>query len=209
MATLMARVAQDATEAAGEGTDVQVKAGKMAFLVVQDFYTQMAIERRGYHVKVGNITTHFTGDVEITDATAEASVDPPLGTTIIPVYLNVHIEALGGTVPIVAAKSVGATATGGDGFIPLPLYMGGGACTSPARADAAGGCTVTAETTLTTRRHYSATLATADMIFEWEPRMPPVLVGPAAFYVQVAGTTTGPNYFANFDFIELPTTAVS
>lgn len=202
-------VAQDTIDAGGEGTWMAAKGSKMGFQVMMDFYTQMAIEGRVYQVRAGTVTTHLTGDVEITDTKAEMCADAPTGTTIIPVYLNVHIEALGGTVPIIAAKSVATVSSAGTAFVPLPLKLGGAAATSTARVAAAGGVTVTAELATTTLRHYSATLATADMIFEWEPRTPPVLSDDKCFYVQAAGTTTGPNYYANFDYIELPTTSVS
>jgi hypothetical protein len=202
-------VAQDRVDAAGEGTWMAAKGSKMGFQVVQDFYTQMAIEGRVYQVRAGTVTTHLTGDVEITDAKAEMCADAPTGTTIIPAYLNIHVEALGGTVPILAAKAVATASTAGTAFVPLPLKVGGAAATSTARVAAAGGVTVTAELATTTLRLFSATLATADMIFEWEPRTPPVLSDDKCFYVQVAGTTTGPNYYAHFDYIELPTTAVS
>lgn len=174
-------------------------------VITKDFYTQMAIEGRVFQVRAGTITTHFIGDVDITDAAAEMVVDAPSGTTVIPVYMNIHIEALGGTVPIITCKSVAGASSGGDLFVPLNLKIGGPKSICVARADAAGGCTVPAELATTTRRHYSATLATADMIFEWTPICPPVLIGPACFYVQVAATTTGPNYYASFDFIEIPT----
>lgn len=202
-------VAQDSLEAAGEGTWVAAKANKMGFPIVMDFYTQMALEGRVYQVRAGTVTTHLTGDVEVSDTKAEMAADPPLGRTILPVYLNVHVEALGGTVPIIAAKSVATCSTAGAAFVPLPLYRGGVACTSTARVAAAGGVTVTAELATTTLRHYSATLATADMIYEWEPRTPPIVNGAGCFYVQVAAAATGPNYYANFDFIELPTTNIS
>jgi len=188
-----------------EGDWKDLRCDKWGRLLVKDFYTQMAIEGRAFQVRAGTVTTHFTGDIEITDAKAEMAVVAESGTTVIPVYLNVHIEALGGTVPIVTAKSANTASGAGDAFIPLNLKMHGPESNCKAYADAAGGVSVPAETTTTTRRHYSATLATADMIYEWAPISPPILVGPATFYVQIAATTTGPNYFAHFDFIEIPT----
>ena len=172
--------------------------------VSMDWYTRMALQGRVYRVRAGTITTHLVGDVEITDTAAEMCVDVPANYAILPIYLNIHIETLGGTVPIITAKSVGAASTAGTAFIPLPLKIGGAACNSTARVAAAGGVTVPAELATTTRRHYSVTLATADMIFEWVPICPPVLVGPACFYIQIGATTTGPSYYGSFDFIELP-----
>ena len=209
-ALLKVKVNQDSPQSASEGVPIYAKGTTRGELCVVDFYTQMALEGRAFQVRAGTVTTHFTGDVDITDTAAEMCVDAPSGLTVIPCYFNIHVEALGGTVPIVALKSVGTASSAGDAFVPLPLYMGGVASQATARADAAGGVTVAAEVTTTTRRHFSATLATTDMpAFEWKPVVPPILAGTACFYVQVAATTTGPNYYANFDFIELPTVNIS
>lgn len=210
MTQLYGSVGDSALSAGGEGSSIGLNASKRGELYIADFYLRMALQGRAYQVRAGTITTHLTGDVEITDTAAEASADAASGTTIIPVYANIHIEALGGTVPIVTLKSVGAVSTAGTAFVPLPLKIGGAAATSTARVSAAGGVTVAAELATTTRRHFTGTLVTVDapQIAVWEPRTPPVLTGPACLYVQVAATTTGPNYYANFDYIELSSTNV-
>ena len=209
MSTMYGIVQEDSLGAGAEGTQVAVRVSPRGEATVIDFYTSMALAGRAYQVRAGTITTHLTGDVEITDTAAEMTADASTGTTILPVYANFHIEALGGTVPIVTAKSVGAISTAGTAFVPLPLKMGGAASTATARVQAAGACTVTAELATTTRRHFSATLVSVDApIVTWEPRVPPALVGPACFYVQIAATTTGPNYYAAFDFIELTSASI-
>ena len=206
LAKLLIRVNQDSPQSGSEGVDIYAKGTKRGELCVVDFYTQMALEGRAFNVRAGTVTTHVAGDVDITDTAAEMCVDAASGLTVIPCYFNIHIEALAGTVPIVALKSVGTASSSGTAFVPLPLYMGGVASQATARVQAAGNVTVAAELATTTRRHFSATLATADMpAFEWRPVVPPVLAGTACFYVQVAATTTGPDYYANFDFIELRT----
>jgi len=215
MATMYAKVKQDTVDAAGEDTDIQVKAGKMSFLIVQDFYTQMAIEGRAYQVRAGTITTPITGDILITDAKAEAATSAALGTTIIPCDLSVSLEAIGGTVPEIAAKSVGAVHTAQTTvFVALPLLMGGGAATSTSGIGTAGGVTVAAELNTTTREHFhrlvTAIVQENDIRHSFKAHSPPpVLVGPAAFYVQIGSVTTGSTYMLHYDFIELPTTAIS
>lgn len=191
-------------QAASGGTQRLIRVAPTGEQIVRDFYLDMALEGNVYQVRAGTITTHLTGDVEITDTAAEMTADAATGTTILPVYANFHIEALGGTLPIVTCKSVGAVSTAGTAFVPLPLKIGGSASTATARVQAAGACTVAAELATTTRRHFSGTLVSVDApIVTWEPRTPPVLVGPSAFYVQIAASTTGPNYYASFDFIEI------
>lgn len=206
---ILGKVNQDSPRSESEGTEIGLKCNKRGELCVIDFYTEMAMEGRAFNVRAGTVTTHFTGDIDVTDTAAEMTADPPSGTTIIPCYANIHIEALGGTVPILTGKSVATCSTAGDAFVPLPLYRDGNASSSSARADAAGGATVTAELTTTTCRHFSYTMAAVDCMQIWEPRTPPFVVGAGCFYLQIAATTTGPNYYACFDFIELPTINVS
>lgn len=209
--TLKVFVNQDSPRSAGEEAEINVKGTKRGELCAADFYTQMALEGRVYSVRAGTITTPLTGDVNITDAAAEMTADAQTGFTIIPVWCNIEVEVAGGTLPECALKSVGAISTAGTAFIPLPLYLGGAAAATTARVSAAGGCTVTAETVTTTRRHFSNLItAVGDAeLCVWQPRVPPILVGPACFYVQVAATTTGCDYFAAFNYIELPTINVS
>lgn len=180
----------------------------MADQVVMDWYQAMVLDGRGYQVRAGTITTPLTGDVEITDTAAEMSADAATGTSIVPIYLNVTVESLnGGTLPNAAAKSVATVSSSGTAFVPLPLKSNGSAAVSSARVQAAGAVTVTAELATTTVRHFEKQVATAAL----EPlaahlfRPAPVLVGPRCFYVQIAGVTAGPIYFAHFDYIEGPT----
>ena len=104
--------------------------------------------------------------------------------------------------------------TAGTVFTPLNLYIGGIQPRSTARVAAAGAVSVAEELATTTTRHWSysnpiAVAAGSEMTgFDWQPIDPPALVGPSCFYVQIAATTTGPDYYASFDFVELPTAAI-
>lgn len=212
---LMGYVSQDSMLTAGENTWAPVKASKRGDLVLINWWQQMAMEGRVYQVRAGTITTPIVGDVVITDQNAEMCADAASGTTIIPCYLNIGIRLGTGTLHEYAAKSVGTASTAGTAFVPLPLLQGGTAATSTARAAGAGAVTVAAELATTTRRHWNAANPVAvgagntNTVFEWKPVAPPVLAGVACFYVQIAATTTGPSYYANFDYVELSTTAVS
>lgn len=205
-------VAQDSLPASGENTWMAAMASKRGEQYIADFFLRHVLERRAYQVRAGTITAPLTGDVDITDTAAEMAADAALGTTIIPVYLNASVESLnGGTLPEIAAKSVATVSSAGTAFVPLPMYSGGAAATSTARVQAAGSVTVTAELATTTLRHFAKVVATAALepLADHEWKMPPILVGPRCFYVQVAGATAGPLYFAHFDYIELPTDNVS
>ena len=195
----------------GHGSAPPLRLTTMAELVVAGSYLAWCLDGRCYQVRAGTITTPLTGDVEITDTAAEMAADAAAGTTIIPIYLNITVESLnGGTLPNAAAKSVATVSSAGAAFTPLPLKSNGSVASSTARVAGAGGVTVTAELATTTLRHFEKQIATAAL----EPLaahhflVPPILVGPRSFYVQIAGVTAGPTYFAHFDFAEMPTLMV-
>ncbi len=219
MADTRVFVQQDSLNAAAEGSYTAWKGNKLGYGVVMDFYTQMALEGRVFQVRAGTITVPIAGDIALTDAAAEMCADAASGTTIMPVSLAVTLEVLGGDALEMAAKSVATVSSAGAAFVPLNLKSDGVAATSTARAATAGGVTVTVELATTTLRHWESH---AEFVSDsgaevlnvtnpalWEPRTPPVLVGPRCFYVQIASATAGPFYMAHFDYIELPTANIS
>lgn len=206
-------VEQDSLGSAGENTWTGAKANKLGYQIVMDFFTQMAMEGRIYQVRAGSISAPLVGDQPLADTAAEMCVDAVAATTIMPMSLMIGINLGTGTLHEYGAKSVATVSTVGDAFVPLNLRSDGGAAVTTARVDAAGGVTVTAELVTTTLEHwqYSNPLAIVTAgggtqpLLLWEPKAPPVLVGPRCFYVQITATGTGPSYYAHFDYIELPT----
>lgn len=220
-------VNQDSPRSAEEGSWINLKGTKRGEICIIDFYIQQALEENAYQMRAGTVTTPLTGDVNITDADAGMAVVALVGMTIIPCELWISLDAQLADPIEIAVKSVGtSTMSGGTSFVPLNLFIGGKAPVVLAMYKAAGDMTVEAELATTTRQHFSisAEFAKDDGTewggtvqcgknggynpIIWTPRVPPVLVGDACFYVQVAGGTTGPTYFAHFDFIELPTASV-
>ena len=175
--------------------------------IVVPWLVALAVEGKIYQVRLGTITTPLTGDVAITDTAAESAAEAATGYVILPLHLNVTIEALGGTLPAVEFKSVGALITTlGTAFTPLNLKIGGAAANGRAAVAAAGGVAVAAELNTTTRQHYTDTRAVAaDGIIDVDFDLPPVLVGPASCYLQVGSVTTGSTYFAHYEFAEFTT----
>ena len=205
-------VRQSSLSAFGESTYSGGIASRLGAQVVTDWYTYMVLAGAAYQVRAGTITTPLVGDVVLTDTAAEMCADAVTGTTIIPVNLNIGIRLATGTLHEYAAKSVATVSSVGTAFVPLPLRSNGAAAVSTARVAAAGGVTVTAELATTTLRHWSYSNPVAagagndpGNVRDWTPRMPPILVGPRCFYVQIAATTTGPSYYASFDYLEVPT----
>lgn len=195
-----------------EGQPANVAGTKRGEMFVMDFYTRMAFMGKAYNVRAGTISVPVVGDVLITDTFAEMAASAASGMTIIPVATNISFNLAAATLFEAAGKSVGAAHTAGTAFVPLPLKMGGTAAVTTAAVAAAGGVTVAAEVATTTRRHWSWGQPIAagawSTWYDWNPAVPPVLVGPSAYYVQIGGDTTGPSYFASFDYIELVSTNV-
>ena len=206
-------VRQNSVLAQVENQKARGIASRLGIQVVEDFYTHMALAGYAYQVRAGTITTPLVGDVVITDTAAELSVDADTLACVIPVSLQISTRLLTGTLHEYAAKSVAAISTVGTAFVPLALRSAGGQtlpATITARVSAAGGVTVAAELATTTLRHWehanpaagaTGALPTTNIVPAWEPRMPPVLVGPRCFYLQVAATGTGPSYCAHVDFL--------
>ena len=195
-------------------------ANKLGMEVNVDFYTACVMLGMAFQVRAGTITTPLVGDVVLSDTAAEYCVDSPAGTTLIPVYNNISMRLLTGTLHEYAIKSVATASSAGTVFVGLPLRSAGPsgatavAAVCTARVAAAGGVTVTGETATTTPRHWSwsnpaagstGALPTAGYCLEWTPRVPPILPGIRCLYVQIAATGTGPSYYANLDWIEIPT----
>lgn len=183
-------------------------------LVVIDFYAKMILDGYGWQVRAGTVTTPLVGDVVITDTAAEFAVDIANGGTLIPVSQFVSIRLGTGTLHEYATKSVAAASSAGAAFVPLALKPGASSTgLDTARVAAAGGVTVTAEVATTTRRHWSYSQPIAMGAYStdsnWEPLRPPVLQGSSSaaqcLYTQIAATTTGPSYYANLDYIAVPT----
>lgn len=194
-------------------------ASRLGPQVVMDFFTWAALSGAGFQVRAGTITTPLIGDVVITDTAAEMCADAASGTTIIPVGLGIAVRLSTGTLQEYAAKSVATVSSAGTAFVPLPLKSNGPAAVTTARVQAAGAVTVTAELATTTLRHWEyanpvVAGAGADpgivaaAAVSWMPRVPPILVGPRCFYVQIAATTTGPSYYAHCDYLEFPTASL-
>ena len=212
MSDLRVQVGDSDLTLGAEGNPVSVKGSKRGEMYVVDFYTRMALAGRAYNVRAGTISAPFVGDVVITDQAAEMAVSCVTGMTIIPVSTNISFNLAAATLFESAGKSVGTAHTTGDVFVPLPLKIGGNASTSTCAADAAGGVAVAAEVATTTRRHWSWSQPIAagawPTWYDWNPAVPPILTGTACYYVQIGADTTGPSYFASFDFIELSSTNV-
>lgn len=179
------------------------------FQVVIDWYLHQIMKGRGFQIKAGTISAPLVGDQPLIDARAEMAVDVPTDNlTVFPVSVQIGWNLMLGTVMELKCNSVATVSSAGTAFVPLPLKSDGGGSTTTARVAQTGGVTVTAELATTTNQHFSrgagaAAGAAMDGI-DWQPRVPPQLVGPRCLYVAMGADTTGPSYFANIDYLEIP-----
>lgn len=198
-------------------SDVLASVNPAGAQVVIDWFAQQVLNGYGWQVRAGTITTPLVGDVVITDTAAEFCVDIANGGTLIPLTQYVSVRLGTGTLFEFATKSVAAASSAGTAFVPLALKPGAATTgLDTARVSAAGGVTVTAELATTTRRHWSFSqpIAMGAYVTDslWEPLRPPVLQGSSAaaqcLYTQIAATTTGPSYYANLDYLAIPTSLI-
>ena len=197
-----------------DDTWVNLRASRDGSPIIMPWYVALAIEGRVYQVRLGTITAPLTGDIEITTVAAESAAEAAAGSTIIPLYVNVDLEALGGTLPQACFKSVNALITTlGTAFVPLNLRIGGPAASGRAAVAAAGGVAVAAESNTTTRvlasGHTSGIGDAQPNLLDQQFRYPNVLVGPASIYLQVGTVMTGSDYFAFYNYAELLTNDIT
>lgn len=209
-------VNQDSIRAASEEVDIPAKGTKRGELCVIDFYTEMALEGRVYQIHFGIDGAWQTGDQPIASTAAEVALDPTSGVVCLPISLLWAFQTATGTLSEVRMAVVTTASSGGDAYVPQPLFTGGNACRSTARADEVGGVTVTAEANATAKLLYDnvtpivvAANATPRLGDHWKPVAPCVVNSGYCCYIQVAGTTTAPEYCLSLDFIELPLVNVS
>ncbi len=216
-------VNQDSLGSAGENTYTAAKGSKLGYPIVMDFYTQMAIEGRGYQIRAGTVVTGLAADEPLADTKANMSIDALAGTTIIPVALRIGMKDVATATTLqVHMKAIGSVSSAGTAFVPLPLYEGGVASVSTARVATAGGVTVTAELATNTKRLFefealqtqSATVLAVGALGNltasgYKPILPYIGAGPACVYVQVGSTTAATLHYGTVDYIELPTANIS
>jgi hypothetical protein len=199
-------------DAGSEGTLMAWTGTRRGEAFIMSFYERMAFQGRVFQVRAGTITTPIAGDVVITNSAAEMATSANAGTTFIPINTNIAQRLQPGTLAEDAGKSVGAIHTIGTAFVALPLKLGGNAANTFSTCSTAGGVAVAAELATTTRRHWSwsqpIVAGAYQTTYDWDPLVPPILTGPACYYVQIAATGTAQDYYASYDFIELPSSLV-
>ena len=199
---------QQSAQRVSDDTWTNLRGSRDGAPICMPWQVALAIEGKVYQVRLGTITAPLTGDIEITTVAAEAASEAAAGHTILPLAINVEVEALGCTLPQACVKAVNALITTlGTAFVPLNLRIGGPAAAGRSAVAAAGGVAVASETQATTRvlasAHMSAIGDSQPQVINKQFKTPHVLVGPASMYLQVGTVMTGSDYFGFYNFAEL------
>jgi len=213
--TIQARslVQQETPRTIGDGTYAYPKLNRRGELCVVDFYTQMAMEKRGFEVRAGALSATETGAASIATTAAEMCVDAVAGLTLIPVFFNVAVVTGAGTVQFFNLKVISTVSSAGTVRTPLPLWTDSTvAALSTGRMDDTGGVTVTADSATTTNCLFmwggAEALGAYQLSRQWKPLLPAICAGAACIYAQIGATTSGPEYHATLQYIELPTATI-
>lgn len=206
-------VKQDSFPSYGEDVGGRLRLNRRGELVVNDFLQQAAIDGRCFNIALA------TPDTTASASTSYVATDPaiiftvPTGTTVIPYHLNVCLEDAAGTDNYIIV-----------GCDTADLYTSGGRAASTAnnlRSDSPHTSNVgdiyegdtaivmvdpaAGERTLWSWCDPFVDAAGAHTgVVVWEPRVAPVLVGPATFYVHIYGSTA-PEFSFSIQYVEIPT----
>jgi len=217
MASSDTLVKQDSYEAAKDGTGGLIRLNRRGELVSSDMMQQAALDGRCFNISLA------TPDTTATSSTSYAATDPaiiftvPTGTTVIPYNATFSIEDAAGT----------------DNYIIIgcdtaDLYTSGGRAASTANnlrtddphtsniGDIYEGDTAivmvdpgAGERILWSWCDPFVDAAGAhEQAIVWQPRVAPVLVGPATFFVYIYGSTA-PEFTFHIQYAEIPTANVT
>jgi hypothetical protein len=208
-----------------DGVAPQYRMNRRAEQVVPDYYAQLAMDGRVFAANGGEASTVITF-AGVYDADApDFHLHVPLGTTVIPLRIEVIYEAVGTetTMEIIAlASTTGDASVTGTAVTVKPMRIDGpntSACTATVAVDAAG-CTSPYAGTYVEfwkyQRPLTDTVASGEndrlpLVFEWSAakNVPPVIVGStvgsclAVYAASQAGTG-----FITVTWAEIPTVSV-
>jgi len=209
-------VQQDSIRVLGDATEAPLKLSRRGELCVVDFFTQMALEKRGFEMRCGVDEATETGDDPVTTLQAEMCVDAWSGMTLIPCYFVGFLSTATGTVHEIGLKAHGVNSTAGTAIAPNPLWKGSNvASVAVGQLNDAGGVVVADDAVTDTNCLFewggSIAAGAYQVCWEYAPLMPAMCAGPVCIYVQVGSTSGGgaaPEYQCALHWIEMPTAVI-
>lgn len=126
MAIQAGKVRQNTYESYPEGTERELRVNRRGELVVIDFWTQLVIDGRMFHMQVGTEDAPTATCGTLDDTLAHMLVDGKVGTTYIPAYADAQLATYAATtVPPMAMLEIDRAkarySSGGSAFVPENL----------------------------------------------------------------------------------------
>ena len=123
--TLDLRIRQDTYESNAEGTERPLRGNRRGELVVCDFWTQLMLDGRMFHMQIGTETTAVNSTGAVDDQTVWMLVDGLTGWTLLPALYEVSIDQLAAATTPEAYLEIDNSKvrynTGGTAYVPENL----------------------------------------------------------------------------------------
>jgi hypothetical protein len=195
--------------------DIALQGTKDGALYIADYVLGMALEGRVFNASVGTASTVATFLATWVESKPQLNIDAPLGTTIIPLRMQVYLEAQAGALTEIFATS--GTNNIGAGTSTAVTPVSNRTDRPVASLAVVNSLYSVAGTTQTgqnefwhTGYNFADATTHPGKYFEWDYRNNPqviVGVGSLALYIDANGNTA-PTGFIRATWIELPTAYV-
>jgi hypothetical protein len=200
------------TEDVSEG---EMWLGRDGSVVGMDWFTAMALEGRVFNAALATPDTTMTGETAYDPTHPSIVIDVPEGVAFMPVHVDICYEdAYTDSYIVLGAEDIATYSAGGTAISACNNLRTDSPHSSAVTSKYAGDSQITAtdpgpsERTLFSYVNAFADATTSPpMQVVWEPKTPPVLVGPASFYAYCYGNT-GPEFSFSVQWVELPKDAV-
>lgn len=219
------RVRQNSYENFSEGQERSARLNRRGELVVADFYLQMILDGRTFHMQIGTEDAPVDSTTSIDDQLVWMVADNPVGHTMIPVFYQVNAATFTtGTLPNVMLevdRALARYSSGGTAYIPENLrtdrprvavgtFYVGTDVTVIAKTAVPGSIELwrhTGSEDVTT----TSSGAENRNIAAFNARINPtaVIVGVGSCCLHNGGATADIGCYGTFDFIQLPTESVT
>lgn len=186
-------------------------------IITMDWYTAMALEGRVFNVALATPDTTMTGATSYDPTHPSIVIDIPEGTVFIPVHVDICYEDAGSTdnYIIIGCEDITTYSSGGTAISTCNNLRTDNPRASTITVLKASDSAITAtDPGATERILFSYVNAFLDattsppMQVIWEPKSPPILVGPASFLAYCYGAGA-PEYSFSIQWVELPRNAVA
>ena len=122
---MTARVNQGTYLVSNDNSPADPRCNRRGELVVVDFWTQLVLDGRMFHIQVGTEDAPVNSTTGVDDEMVWAMADNPVGVTMLPAFAQVQLSALAtGTAPVVMLevdRGKARWSSGGTAFVPENL----------------------------------------------------------------------------------------